>query len=114
VAPGNDVTFYSNGAMSSGITHTPGTAPIMVNTAGTYAVIFSVTAVAANQFALSLNGASTVGGSTYSSETDLQDNGQVIVNLAAGDFITLRNTSLVSIPLPLGATNASVLILRVA
>jgi hypothetical protein len=112
VLPGSDVTFDSNGVIT-GFTHTPGTAQITVNTAGTYAVMFSVTGTAAGQFTLTANG-SAILGSDYSSGTDVQDNGQVIISLGAGDVLTLRNTSAVSIPLPLGATNASILIMRVA
>jgi hypothetical protein len=112
VAPGNDVTFDTNGVIN-GFTHAAGTAQIIVNTAGTYAVMFSVTGTAAGQFTLFDNGA-PIAGSDYSSGTDVQDNGQVIANLGAGDILTLRNTSAVSIPLPLGATNASILIMRVA
>jgi hypothetical protein len=112
VPPGGDVTFDTNGPIV-GFTHTPGTAQIIVSSAGTYAVMFSVTGTAAGQFTL-FDNSTPIAGSDYSSGTDLQDNGQVIIGLGAGDVLTLRNTSAVSIPLPLGATNASILIMRVA
>jgi hypothetical protein len=86
-----DTTFDSNGILSSGITHTPGSSQIVINSAGLYQITFTVSAVNANQFALFLNGA-PIPGAVYGSGAGTQQNsGQVIVNMAVGDVITLTN-----------------------
>jgi hypothetical protein len=95
-----DVTFNSNGITTAGITHAPGTSQIVVSSAGNYQVTFSVSSVEPNQFALFVNGLA-VAGSVYGSGAGTQQNtGQVILTLAAGDVLTLRNhTSLLPITL---------------
>jgi BclA-like protein len=89
-----DVTFNKNGVMTSGITHaagTPGAAGIALVNAGDYKVTFSVSGTEPSQMALFLNGA-LVAGTVYGSGAGTQQNtGQVIVRVAAGDVLTLRN-----------------------
>jgi hypothetical protein len=88
-----DVIFDTNGITTPGITHAPGTALISITTAGIYEVTFSVSGVEPNQFALFLNGA-LVAGSIYGSGAGTQqNNGQVILAIASGDALTLRNHS---------------------
>ncbi|MGG4143321.1 hypothetical protein ABEW34_09325 [Paenibacillus algorifonticola] len=88
-----DVIFDSNGILSPGIKHDPGTAQIAVSNLGQYEVAFSVTCVEPNQFALFLNG-TLVTGTVYGSGADThQNNGQAIIALTAGDVLTLRNHS---------------------
>jgi hypothetical protein len=113
VAAGNNVTLDTNGPLTADFTHTAGTAPIIVNTSGTYSVTFSVTGTVASQFTLLVNGVA-IAGADYSTGTDGQNSGQVIVTLLAGDILTLRNTSVVPVILQLGVTNASVLFLKLA
>ncbi|MFK4303101.1 hypothetical protein ABH892_003221 [Paenibacillus sp. RC254] len=88
-----DVIFDTNGNLSPGITHTPGTTQIAVSNPGKYEVTFSVTGVEPNQFALFLNGALVIGTVYGSGAGTQQNNGQAIIALAAGDVLTLRNHS---------------------
>ena len=89
----DDVEFSANGLITSGITHAPGTNSVLFNVAGTYSITFSASGVEPNQFALFLNGI-VVPGSVYGSGAGTQQNtGQVIVTIAAGDVLTLRNHS---------------------
>jgi BclA C-terminal domain/Collagen triple helix repeat (20 copies) len=86
------VTFDSNGDLS-GFTHNPGSAALDVTSAGEYLVDFSVTGNEPNQFTLFDNG-NPVAGSTYGSGAGTQqNNGQIILSLAAGDSLTLVNQS---------------------
>jgi hypothetical protein len=119
-----DVTFNKNGVLTTGITHTPGTpgdSGITLVNAGTYEVTFSVSGTEPSQFALFVNTggvATMVPGTVYGSGAGTQQNtGQVIVTVAAGSILTLRNHSsaaAVTLAEPIGGTqvtvNASVVI----
>jgi hypothetical protein len=88
-----DIIFDSNGVITPGFTHAPGTTQILVTTPGDYKVSFSVSGVEPSQFALFLNG-SALTDTVYGSGAGTQEtNGQVIVTVAAGDVLTLRNHS---------------------
>lgn len=88
-----DIIFDSTGIVTSGITHAPGTAQILVTTPGIYEVNFIVSGVEPNQFTLFLNG-TPVAGAVYGSGAGTQQNtGQVIISIASGDILTLRNHS---------------------
>jgi hypothetical protein len=88
-----DITFDTNGLITPGITHAPGTSSILITTPGNYEVTFSVSCVEPNQFALFLNGA-LVAGTVYGSGAGTQQNkGQALLTIAAGDVLTLRNHS---------------------
>lgn len=106
-----DVTFSDNGVITAGFTHAPGTTALNVVAAGAYKVSFSTSGTEASQFALFVNGL-VVDGTTYGSGAGTQqNNGQVIVLLAAGDVLTLRNHSssaAVGLATPIGGTQASV------
>jgi hypothetical protein len=112
-----DVPFDSNGVLTSGFTHTVGTAPITVVSAGVYKVTFSVSGTEASQFALFVNG-TLVPGTIYGSAAATQQNdGQAIFTIAAGGLLTLRyHTSAAAVGLPtigggaLANTNASLVI----
>ncbi len=87
-----DIVFNSNGPML-GLTHTPGTTQLVVSTSGTYRVEFSVSGVEPAEFALMNNGV-LVNGTVYGSGAGTQqDAGSAIVNLGAGDVLTVRNHS---------------------
>jgi BclA C-terminal domain len=87
------VKFDTNGILTAGITHTAGTAGIMISNTGDYLITFSISAVEPNQFALFING-TQVPGDVYGSGAGTQQNhGQTIVTLAGGDVLTLRNHS---------------------
>ena len=111
-----DILFDSNGLIN-GIAHAPGTAAIIVPSAGDYLVSWSVSGVEPNQFTLFQNGGAVAGATFGSGASTQQNNGQVLVTLAAGDILTLRNhTSTAAITLQTLAggtqlnTNASILI----
>jgi hypothetical protein len=123
VALETDVSLDSNGVITSGITHAPGTPGIALLAAGDYKVTFSVSATEPNQVALFLNG-SVVNGAIYGSGAGTQQNtGQAIVRIGAGDVVaggavlTVRNhstTAAIGLASVIGGTqanaNASVLI----
>ena len=91
VAMEADITFDRNGVITSGLTHAPGTSTIVITGAGDYEILWVVSGVEPNQFALFLNGA-PVAGSVFGSGAGTQQNsGQAVVTVAAGDVLTLRN-----------------------
>jgi hypothetical protein len=112
-----DVAFDTNGVLTSGFTHSLGTAPVTVVSTGVYKVTFSVSGTEASQFALFVNG-TLVPGTIYGSAAATQQNdGQAIFTIAAGALLTLRNhTSAAAVGLPtigggaLANTNASLVI----
>lgn len=88
-----DVILDTNGILTPGIVHIPGTAQITVADAGNYEVHFSVSGVEPNQFAIYING-TLAAGTIYGSGADMQQNtGQAILALACSDVLTLRNHS---------------------
>lgn len=117
-----DIPFDTNGPLTAGFTHTPGTPSINVINAGTYKISFSVSGVEPNQFAIFVNGAASSDVSVYGSGAGTQQNGgQAILVLGAGDVITIRNHSsaaAVTLQTLAGGTqtnvNASVIIERLA
>ena len=106
-----DVNFDTNGFLTAGITHAPGSPSILITDAGIYEVTFSVSGTEPNQFALFLNG-NLVPGTIYASGAGTQqNNGQAIFTIGAGDVLTLRNHSsaaAVGLATPIGGTQANV------
>jgi len=91
VANETSVIFDTNGPITPGITHTPGTSTIQFTTPGIYEVTFSVSGVQSTQFALFLNGV-PIPGTVYGSGAGTQqDTGQAIIAIVAADVLTLRN-----------------------
>ena len=88
-----DIVFDTNGILTTGITHAPGTSTILVTAAGTYKVSFSVSGVEPSQFAIFVDGI-LAAGTVYGSGAGTQQNfGQAILSLSAGDVLTVRNHS---------------------
>jgi hypothetical protein len=86
-----DVTFSTNGPISSGFTHSQGTAQLELINGGTYHVDFSATALEPCQFALFLNG-TIISGTTFGSGSGaIITSGSVIFRANAGDILTMRN-----------------------
>jgi hypothetical protein len=113
VPVGSDVIFDTNGPLV-GITHTPGTAQIILPTTGNYSVLFGVTTVpgTGKQFALFLNNI-LVPGSIYGTANTPQLNGRVIVTVTtAPATLTLRNftsqNGTVTLNTPVGGTEPTV------
>ncbi len=91
VAAGTDVTFSNNGGNSGLITHTPGTAPVTLTTAGTYLVTARAVTEAPARLGVYLNGAAVPGG-TFSTGTIGTTGGTTtIITAPAGAVLTLRN-----------------------
>jgi hypothetical protein len=88
-----DVLFSNNGVLSAGIAHVAGTSTIVVTSAGVYEIEFNISAVEPNQFSLFLNGAPVAGGVYGSGAGTQQNHGSVILAMAAGDVVTVRNHS---------------------
>ena len=87
----SDVTFSTNGPISSGFSHSQGTAQLELNNGGTYHVDFSATSLEPCQFALFLNG-SIISGTTFGSGSGaVITSGSVIFRANAGDILTMRN-----------------------
>jgi len=106
-----DVIWDTNGILTPGIAHVPGTTQIAVSDAGKYEVHFSVSGVEPNQFAIFINGA-LAEGTVYGSGAGTQQNtGQAILALACGDVLSLRNhssTNAVTLQTQAGGTQASI------
>jgi hypothetical protein len=105
VTAGTDVTFDSNGPLS-GVTHTAGTAAVTVPIAGTYQIYYAVNITAGTGATISIAVNGTVDAST---SIDLlsatgETSGDTMLTLAAGDVLTLRNSS-VATPFTTSTTN---------
>lgn len=119
VALQQDITFDTNGPISAGFIHTPASDAINIVNAGVYQVIFSVSSLESNQFALFLDGIE-IPGTVYGSGAGVQQNtGIAIFEATAGSVLTLRNhTSAAGISLQTNAggtetnVNASVTIIQ--
>ncbi|MBK9981942.1 MAG: collagen-like protein [Saprospiraceae bacterium] len=111
IAPEDDIPFDTNGSLTAGFIHTPGSTTITILNTGMYKVNFSVSGAEPNQFTLFLNGI-PIPGSTYGSGAGTQqNNGQVVFFASAFDIITLRNhssSSSVNLLSLVGGTESSV------
>lgn len=105
------VNFSTNGLLTAGIFHAPGSPTILISNEGIYEVTFSVSGSESNQFALFLDG-NLVPGTIYASGAGTQqNNGQAIFNIGAGNVLILRNhssTAAVGLATPIGGTQANV------
>lgn len=121
VAVEDAVDFDSNGLISPGISHAPGSSVINIAVAGVYEVTWTASGVEPNQFALFLNGAPVIE-STFGSGAGTQPNvGQVLLTIPAGSTLTLVNHSSAADVIlqenaggTQAAVNASVLIRQIA
>ena len=105
-----DVGFGSNGVMTSGITHALGSPAIVLANAGDYKVTFSVSGTEPSQMALFVNGLEVPGGIYGSGAGTQLTTGQVILTVAAGAVLTVRNHSsaaAVTLATPIGGTQAN-------
>jgi Collagen triple helix repeat (20 copies) len=91
VAGSGDVLFTVNGPVTSEFVHPAGSAFITFVTSGTFKVLFSVTGAGRNQVALTLDSVPVAGSMYGSDDTAEQNTGQIIMTVAAGQVITLRN-----------------------
>lgn len=99
VAAGADVTFDTNGVLSS-ISHTAGAAPITISNTGDYLFTFVAGSTGAQQFDLTLGNVS-VDGTTYGIGISGANYGQIITTVTTpGITATLRNASSSTVVLP--------------
>ena len=117
---GASIVFDSAGP-SAGVTFLPSTSFIAVQTSGVYDVAFHVSGIEPNQFAVFVNGAPAPGAVFGSGAGTQQTHGRVLLQLAAGDTISIVNhasAAAVSLQSFAGGTqsnvNASVTLLRIA
>ncbi len=117
VVAGADISFDSNGLLTSGIAHIAGAAQINVVNTGFYLVLFYASCLEANDFELFVNG-NAIAGSLYGvTMAGIDNNGYAIVALSAGDVLTVRNVGGADATLTssvVNATNASIVITRLA
>jgi hypothetical protein len=110
VAVGAPVLFDRNGLLSE-FEHTEGASEIRVLSAGIYTVEFSISGTEPNQFAIFVN-RNLVPGSIYGSGAGTQqNNGQITLELALEDVLTLVNYSsaaAVGLASKIGGTQANV------
>jgi len=94
VVGGADVPFSNNGTLS-GVTHTAGTTTIMIPVTGVYRIEYSVgiTAGIGSALAIAVNGTVDASSSKSFLVATGSMTGNVMLTLAAGDVITLRNNS---------------------
>ena len=83
----DDVTFTTNNLITSQILHTPATAPIILNKAGSYLVTFFTRTNTPFAFSLAVNGVAIP---TTKSGGDINMVSQAIIQVNAGDVLTLR------------------------
>jgi len=110
------VVFNNNGLIVGNIQHEPGSTEILINETGDYAIVYSVTGVPENQFALFLDG-EPVEESIYGS--DQMTTGFVVIRITEPTVLTLVNhTSVGTVTLPTqvggieAVVNASIRIIR--
>ncbi len=108
VVGGADVPF-SNNSQLKGVAHTAATTTFTVTEAGFYEVLYSVnyTAGVGAQIAVAVNGTVNPQSSVSLLTATGHVNGVVILSLAAGDVITLRNNSATAITLALAPSVAA-------
>ncbi|MFN7932800.1 MAG: hypothetical protein U0R19_05700 [Bryobacteraceae bacterium] len=96
VVGGTDVPFSNNGALS-GVSHSAGGTTVTVPTAGVYEVSYSIsiTAGIGSAIAIAVNGSVDSSSSVPALVAVGNISGQVMLTLAAGDVITMRNNSAV-------------------
>ncbi|WP_144510286.1 collagen-like protein [Bacillus sp. FJAT-22090] len=86
-----DISFDSNGILTSGISHTAGDAHIIIEHGGVYEIIYHVSGKQPNQLTLFVNGIEATN-TTYGVEDGNSQNiGIQILELKANTDLTLRN-----------------------
>ena len=113
VADGNAFSFSANGPLSGAITHTAGTAQIVIGKTGVYMVGYYVDGGEAAITSTVYRNGEALQGTTYNA-----DSGQFIFAAQIGDVITLVNTGGAEVTLtaagtaPEAVVNASMTIVR--
>jgi hypothetical protein len=102
VAGGADIPFSNNGPLS-GVSHTAGTTTVTVASAGVYLIHYSVTTLinVGSAVAIAVNGAVQASTNIAVFATIGQLAGCAMLQLSAGNVVTLRNNSALAITLSL-------------
>lgn len=102
VAGGADVPFSDNGPLA-GITHSAGTTTVTAAAAGTYRIDYgiNITSGANSAIAIAVNGVVNASTNVSMLEAAGKASGTAILNLAAGDVVTLRNNSAIAFTMDL-------------
>jgi hypothetical protein len=114
VVGGADVVFSNNGPTFGGVTHTAGTTVMTVPSAGTYSVEYciSFTAGVGATMAIAVNGVVDPSTSvTFLTATGTVC-GQAMLQLTAGDILTLRDNSATPFTLALAPSVSAQLIVN--
>ncbi|WP_338011895.1 BclA C-terminal domain-containing protein [Desulforamulus ferrireducens] len=114
ILAGADIPFSDNGPLFN-IAHTAGTTTFTVTNAGTYQIdyIVNITAGLNASIVLTVGGVEVPGSQVDALVATGQLTGSVILTLAAGDVITLRNNSVISLTMPLApSTGAQITIIQ--
>jgi hypothetical protein len=113
VVGGSDIGFSNNGP-SIGIIHTAGSSTTTVPTSGTYEVLYSVsfTAGVGSVIAVAVNGSVDAGSMVPALTSTGLISGRTILQLAAGDVITIRNNSAVAMTLALSPSAGAQMVVK--
>ncbi|MGG4497180.1 BclA C-terminal domain-containing protein [Brevibacillus reuszeri] len=104
---GADIPFSSNDTLN-GATHLPGTAAIIVSDSGDYQIDYSINytnAMIGGTVSITINGVPEASKSIVTPMGEVT--GTAILNLNAGDVITLRNTFFAPLTLALAPTKGA-------
>ncbi|MFZ5953472.1 MAG: BclA C-terminal domain-containing protein [Candidatus Dependentiae bacterium] len=97
---GSTAIPFDTNAVLVGILHNPGSTDIVIQRTGTYEITYNVNSAQINQLALYQNSTFIAGSRYFSGSVSKQNNGSVIIQLNAGDVITLRNETTPEIATP--------------
>lgn len=114
VVGGSDIALSNNGPLT-GVTHSAGSSTITVPTAGVYKIDYSVsiTAGIGAAVAVAVNGSVDASSSIPLLIATGNVSNSLLLTLAAGDVLTLRNNSAVALTLALApSVSASVTVLQ--
>lgn len=97
---GSTAVPFDTNAELVGFAHVPGSGEIIIERTGLYEVTFTVTSVTNNLLALYQNGTFIAGSRYWAGSSNKQNSGTVVVQLNAGDVLTLRNETTPNIGTP--------------
>lgn len=113
IVGGADIPFSNNGSLT-GITHTAGSTTLTMPSAGVYEVHYgiSITAGIGSAIAVAVNGTVPNGTSVPALTAVGHLSGRVVMTLAAGDVITIRNNSVIPLTLALAPSASAQLTVK--
>lgn len=97
---GSTAIPFDTNAVLVGILHNTGSTDIVIQRTGTYEITYNINSAQTNQLGLYQNSTFIAGSRYFSGSVSKQNNGSVIIQLNAGDVITLRNETTPDISTP--------------